>query len=71
MSPHFLFENDSATSHGTETIEELLESENIQRFDWPVGSPDLNVTRTCGFLESINNHLPCGDFDHLSNCARS
>ncbi|GFS52841.1 transposable element Tcb2 transposase [Trichonephila clavipes] len=34
--------DDNAQPHWTLDVEELLESENITRMDWPAYSPDLN-----------------------------
>ncbi|GFX13510.1 transposable element Tcb2 transposase [Trichonephila clavipes] len=34
--------DDNARSHRTLAVEELLESEDITRMDWPAYSPDLN-----------------------------
>ncbi|GFV31763.1 transposable element Tcb2 transposase [Trichonephila clavipes] len=34
--------DDNARPHQTITVEELLESEDITRMDWPTYSPDLN-----------------------------
>ncbi|GFW84881.1 transposable element Tc1 transposase [Trichonephila clavipes] len=34
--------DDNAWPHWTLAVEELLESENITRMDWPAYSPDLN-----------------------------
>ncbi|GFX20642.1 hypothetical protein TNCV_4269741 [Trichonephila clavipes] len=34
--------DDNARSHRTLAVEELLESEDIPRMDWPAYSPDLN-----------------------------
>lgn len=42
MGPQFLFMDDNAPPHRTEAVEELLESEDIERMDWPARSPDLN-----------------------------
>ncbi|GFT41417.1 transposable element Tcb2 transposase [Trichonephila clavipes] len=38
----FLFIVDNAPCHHTVAAEQLLESEDIERMDWPVRSPDLN-----------------------------
>ncbi|GFX64048.1 transposable element Tcb2 transposase [Trichonephila clavipes] len=38
----FLFMDDNAPCHRTVAAEQLLESEDIERMDWPVRSPDLN-----------------------------
>ncbi|GFY01393.1 transposable element Tcb1 transposase [Trichonephila clavipes] len=38
----FLFMDDNAPCHRTVATEQLLESEDIERMDWPARSPDLN-----------------------------
>ncbi|GFU78659.1 transposable element Tcb2 transposase [Trichonephila clavipes] len=43
IGPDLIFMDDNARSHWTLAVEELLESENITRMDWPVYSPDLNA----------------------------
>ncbi|GFW71462.1 transposable element Tcb2 transposase [Trichonephila clavipes] len=42
MGLQFLFMDDNAPCHRTVAAEQLLESEDIGRMDWPAGSPDLN-----------------------------
>ncbi|GFV22627.1 transposable element Tcb2 transposase [Trichonephila clavipes] len=42
MGLQFLFMDDNAPCHRTVAAEQLLESEDIQRMDWPARSPDLN-----------------------------
>jgi transposase len=42
MGPQFLFMDDNAPCHRTVAAEQLLESEDIERMDWPARSPDLN-----------------------------
>ncbi|GFS73957.1 transposable element Tcb2 transposase [Trichonephila clavipes] len=42
MGPQFLFMDDNASCHRAVAAEQLLESENIERMDWPARSPDLN-----------------------------
>ncbi|GFU15627.1 transposable element Tcb2 transposase [Trichonephila clavipes] len=42
MGLHFLFMDDNAPCHRTVAAEQLLESEDIERMDWPARSPDLN-----------------------------
>ncbi|GFX46861.1 transposable element Tc1 transposase [Trichonephila clavipes] len=37
-----LFMDDNAPCHRTVAVEQLLESEDIERMDWPARSPDLN-----------------------------
>ncbi|GFV07242.1 transposable element Tc1 transposase [Trichonephila clavipes] len=38
----FLFMDDNAPCHRTVAAEQLLESDDIERMDWPARSPDLN-----------------------------
>ncbi|GFX82377.1 transposable element Tcb2 transposase [Trichonephila clavipes] len=40
----FIFMDDNARPHRTLAVEELLESEDITRMDWPAYSSDLNPT---------------------------
>ncbi|GFX58754.1 transposable element Tcb2 transposase [Trichonephila clavipes] len=42
MGLQFLFMDDSAPCHRTVAVEQLLESEDIERMNWPARSPDLN-----------------------------
>ncbi|GFT67343.1 transposable element Tcb2 transposase [Trichonephila clavipes] len=42
MGLQFLFMDDNAPGHRTVAAEQLLESEDIERMDWPARSPDLN-----------------------------
>ncbi|GFU73141.1 transposable element Tcb2 transposase [Trichonephila clavipes] len=42
MGLQFLFMDDNAPCHRTVAAEQLLESEDIKRIDWPARSPDLN-----------------------------
>ncbi|GFY09068.1 transposable element Tcb2 transposase [Trichonephila clavipes] len=42
IGPGFIFMDDNARPHRTLAVEELLESEDITRMDWPAYSPDLN-----------------------------
>ncbi|GFT68098.1 transposable element Tcb2 transposase [Trichonephila clavipes] len=42
MGLQFLFNDDNAPCHRTVAAEQLLESEDIARMDWPARSPDLN-----------------------------
>ncbi|GFU87501.1 transposable element Tcb2 transposase [Trichonephila clavipes] len=42
MGLQFLFMDDNAPCHRTVAAEPLLESEDIERMDWPARSPDLN-----------------------------
>ncbi|GFW85250.1 DDE_3 domain-containing protein [Trichonephila clavipes] len=43
MGLQFLFMDDNAPCHRTVAAEQLLESEDIERIDWPARSPDLNL----------------------------
>lgn len=40
--PNFLFMDDNARPHRAQLVDDYLESENIQRLEWPAMSPDLN-----------------------------
>ncbi|GFT30049.1 transposable element Tcb2 transposase [Trichonephila clavipes] len=42
MGLQFLFMEDNAPCHRTVAAEQLLESEDIERMDWPARSPDVN-----------------------------
>ncbi|GFW80057.1 transposable element Tcb2 transposase [Trichonephila clavipes] len=42
MGLQFLFMDDNAPCHRTVAAEQLLESEDFERMDWPARSPDLN-----------------------------
>ncbi|GFU61981.1 transposable element Tc3 transposase [Trichonephila clavipes] len=42
MGLQFLFMDDNAQCHRTVAAKQLLESEDIERMDWPARSPDLN-----------------------------
>ncbi|GFU49293.1 transposable element Tcb2 transposase [Trichonephila clavipes] len=42
IGPDFIFMDDNARPHLALAVEELLESEDITRMDWPAYSPDLN-----------------------------
>ncbi|GFT41760.1 transposable element Tcb2 transposase [Trichonephila clavipes] len=42
MGLQFLFMDDNAPCHRTVASEQLLESEDVKRMDWPARSPDLN-----------------------------
>ncbi|GFW31168.1 transposable element Tcb2 transposase [Trichonephila clavipes] len=42
MGLQFLFMDDNAPCHRTVAAEQLLQSEDIERMDWPARSPDLN-----------------------------
>ncbi|GFX96792.1 transposable element Tcb2 transposase [Trichonephila clavipes] len=43
IGPHFIFMEPNAWPHRILAVEELLESEDITRMDWPATSPDLNL----------------------------
>lgn len=43
MGPQFLFMDNNTPPHHIDTVEELLERENIKLMDWPARSPDLNL----------------------------
>ncbi|GFV32844.1 transmembrane and TPR repeat-containing protein 3 [Trichonephila clavipes] len=47
MGLQFLFMDDNAPCHRTVAAEQLLESEDIERMDWPARSPDLNPIENC------------------------
>ncbi|GFV63352.1 transposable element Tc1 transposase [Trichonephila clavipes] len=50
MGLQFLFMDDNAPCHRTVAAEQLLESEDIERMDWPARSPDLNpIEHVMGF----------------------
>ncbi|GFU88414.1 transposable element Tcb2 transposase [Trichonephila clavipes] len=42
IAPDFIFMDDNARPHRTLAVEELLESEDVTRMDWPAYSPGLN-----------------------------
>ncbi|GFT36502.1 transposable element Tc3 transposase [Trichonephila clavipes] len=48
MGLQFLFMDDNAPCHRTVATEQLLESEDIERMDWPARSPDLNPIEHVG-----------------------
>ncbi|GFX99877.1 transposable element Tcb2 transposase [Trichonephila clavipes] len=58
----FVFMDDNATCHRTLTVQDCLDSEDIQRLVWPARSPDLNpienVWETLGRQVSGRNYPP-------------
>ncbi|GFV54905.1 transposable element Tcb2 transposase [Trichonephila clavipes] len=42
VGPDFIFMNDNAPCHQEVLMDDLLETEDIQRMSWPANSPDLN-----------------------------
>ncbi|GFW41198.1 transposable element Tcb1 transposase [Trichonephila clavipes] len=48
MGAEFLFMDDNARPHRANIVNECLQSEYINRMDWPAYSPDLNpIERAC------------------------
>lgn len=43
LYPDFLFREDNATLYRRRSVGELLESEDVQRMDWPESSPNLKT----------------------------
>ncbi|GFY13564.1 hypothetical protein TNCV_4959341 [Trichonephila clavipes] len=52
--------DDNAWSHRTLAVEELLESEDITRMDWPAYSPDLNLIEHVMGTPTARNVAPAG-----------
>ena len=42
VGPNFLFMGDNARPHRAQLVQDYLETEDIQRMEWPARSPDLN-----------------------------
>ncbi|GFX84733.1 transposable element Tcb1 transposase [Trichonephila clavipes] len=63
MGLQFLFMDDNAPCHRTVAAKQLLESEDIERMDWPARSPDLNpierlqVSEELGIAQSVISKL--------------
>ncbi|GFV63411.1 transposable element Tcb2 transposase [Trichonephila clavipes] len=55
MGLQFLFIDDNAPCHSTVAAKQLLESEDIDRMDWPARSPDLNPIKHV--WDFIGRHL--------------
>ncbi|GFV57970.1 transposable element Tcb2 transposase [Trichonephila clavipes] len=53
MSLQFLFMDDNATCHRTVAVEQLLESEDIERMDWLARSPDLNPIENSDITQQL------------------
>ncbi|GFV55573.1 transposable element Tcb2 transposase [Trichonephila clavipes] len=63
MGLQFLFMDDNAPCHRTVASEQLLESEDIERMDWPARSPDLTLILSMGrrcetCLAVRRDHIP-------------
>ncbi|GFV87388.1 transposable element Tc1 transposase [Trichonephila clavipes] len=56
MGLQFLFMDDNAPCHRAVAAEQLLESEDIVRMDWPARSPDLNPIEHFGLAIHQNDH---------------
>ncbi|GFT82300.1 transposable element Tcb2 transposase [Trichonephila clavipes] len=67
IGPDFIFMDDNARPHRTLAVEELLESEDITRMDWPAYSPDLNSIEHVGHAlgRHIAAHLHHSENTHL------
>ena len=51
LGPNVLFMDDNARPHRTAEVSDTVESENIERIEWPAYSPDLNpIQHACDAL---------------------
>lgn len=74
MRLQFLFMYDSATPYRTMPVTKLLESEDIQRMDWPENVPEPKYNRKCvrHSQETLRSTSPATSSDSgLSMCATS
>ncbi|GFT75909.1 transposable element Tcb2 transposase [Trichonephila clavipes] len=55
IGPDFIFMDDNARPHRTLAVDDLLESEDITRMDWPTYSPDLNPIKQVG--DAMGRHI--------------